>query len=75
VASGWAVNEIMRTLAGKYIYAGIQVNSSGARVAIFKTKYETDFYDTMADLLPTPQLKKGGLGLAQRPTVGVVGAL
>lgn len=45
VASGWAVNEIMRTLGGKNIYAGIQFNPSGVRVAIFKTKYETDFYD------------------------------
>ena len=45
VASGWAVNEIMRTLAGKNVYAGIQFNTSGVRVAIFKTRYETDFYE------------------------------
>lgn len=45
VASGWGVNEIIRDISGKNIYAGIQIGTSGVRVAIFKTKYETDFYE------------------------------
>ncbi|GAB3702696.1 hypothetical protein GCM10027592_32370 [Spirosoma flavus] len=45
VASGWGVNEIIRDISGKNVYAGIQIGSSGVRVAIFKTKYESDFYD------------------------------
>ena len=44
VASGWGVNEVMRALASKNVYAGIQFGSSGVRVAIFNTVYETDFY-------------------------------
>ena len=45
VASGWGVNEVMRALSSKNIYAGIQFNETGVRVAIFKTKYESDFYE------------------------------
>jgi hypothetical protein len=45
VASGWGVNEVMRALSSKNIYAGIQFNATGVRVAIFKTKYESDFYE------------------------------
>lgn len=45
VASGWGVNEIMRSISGKDVYAGIQIGPSVITVAIFKTKYETDFYD------------------------------
>ena len=45
VASGWGVNEIIRNISGKNIYAGIQIGASGVKVAIFKTKYETDFYE------------------------------
>ena len=45
VASGWGVNEIIRDLSGKNIYAGIQIGTSGVKVAIFKTRYETDFYE------------------------------
>ena len=45
VASGWGVNEVMRALASKNVYAGIQFNKTGVRVAIFNTQYETDFYE------------------------------
>ncbi|WP_461051649.1 tetratricopeptide repeat protein [Spirosoma arcticum] len=45
VASGWGVNEIIRNISGKNVYAGIQIGASVIDVAIFKTKYETDFYD------------------------------
>jgi len=45
VASGWAVNEVIRNISGKNVYAGIQIGATGINVAIFKTKYESDFYD------------------------------
>ncbi|MBD2752277.1 tetratricopeptide repeat protein [Spirosoma validum] len=45
VASGWAVNEIIRDISSKNIYAGIQIGTAGVKVAIFKTSYETDFYE------------------------------
>lgn len=45
VASGWGVNEIIRDISSKNIYAGIQIGTSGVKVAIFKTRYETDFYE------------------------------
>lgn len=45
VASGWAVNEVIRNISGKNVYAGIQIGTAGITVAIFKTKYESDFYD------------------------------
>lgn len=45
VASGWAVNEVIRDISAKNVYAGIQINPSGVRVAIFKTKYESEFYE------------------------------
>lgn len=45
VASGWAVNEIIRDISSKNIYAGIQIGTTGVKVAIFKTSYETDFYE------------------------------
>lgn len=45
VASGWAVNEVIRDIAGKNVYAGIQINASTIKVAIFKTKYESEFYE------------------------------
>ncbi|GAB3314628.1 hypothetical protein GCM10027299_03020 [Larkinella ripae] len=45
VASAWAVNELVRDISGKNFYAGIQVGDSDVKLAIFKTKYETDFYE------------------------------
>ena len=45
VASGWGVNEIIRNISSKNVYAGIQIGTAGITVAIFKTKYESDFYD------------------------------
>ncbi|GAB3883164.1 tetratricopeptide repeat protein [Spirosoma agri] len=45
VASGWAVNEIIRDISSKNVYAGIQFSATGVKVAIFKTKYESDFYE------------------------------
>ncbi|RYF45594.1 MAG: tetratricopeptide repeat protein, partial [Cytophagaceae bacterium] len=45
VASGWAVNEVVRDIAGKNLYAGIQLGVDGVRVAIIKTRYESDFYE------------------------------
>ncbi len=45
VASGWAVNEVIRDIAGKNVYAGIQINASDIKVAIFKTRYESEFYE------------------------------
>lgn len=45
VASGWAVNEAVRNIAGKNLYAGVQLGTDGVRVAIFKTRYESDFYE------------------------------
>lgn len=45
VASGWAVNEVIRNISSKNVYAGIQISTSGVKVAIFKTKYESDFYE------------------------------
>lgn len=45
VASAWGVNEVIRDVSGKNIYAGIQIGASDIKVAIFKTKYESDFYE------------------------------
>lgn len=45
VASAWAVNEIVRDLAGKNRYAGIQIGASDVKLVILKTDYETDFYE------------------------------
>ncbi|MVM30038.1 tetratricopeptide repeat protein [Spirosoma sp. HMF4905] len=45
VASAWGVNEIVRNLSNKNLYAGIQIGSSSIKLAILKTKYETDFYE------------------------------
>ncbi|CAN5550194.1 hypothetical protein BH09BAC4_BH09BAC4_19970 [soil metagenome] len=45
VASAWGVNEIVRNLSSKNLYAGIQIGSSTIKLAILKTKYETDFYE------------------------------
>lgn len=45
VASGWGVNEVIRDISGKNLYAGIQVSLSGVQIAIFKTSYESDFYE------------------------------
>ncbi|WP_461128792.1 tetratricopeptide repeat protein [Spirosoma aerophilum] len=45
VASAWGVNEIVRNLSNKNLYAGIQIGSSTIKLAILKTKYETDFYE------------------------------
>lgn len=45
VASGWAVNEVIRNITGKNAYAGIQIGTTAITVAIFQTKYESDFYD------------------------------
>lgn len=59
VASGWAVNEIIRDISSKNIYAGIQIGTEGVRVAIFKTKYETDFYEK--DIKTTFVIPNSGL--------------
>lgn len=45
VASAWGVNEIIRELSGKNLYAGIQIGANGVKLAIFKTQYESDFYE------------------------------
>ncbi|GAB4052713.1 tetratricopeptide repeat protein [Spirosoma litoris] len=45
VASAWGVNEIVRGLSNKNLYAGIQIGLSSIKLAILKTKYETDFYE------------------------------
>ncbi|WP_461132024.1 tetratricopeptide repeat protein [Spirosoma lituiforme] len=45
VASAWGVNEIVRNLTNKNLYAGIQIGTSTIKLAILKTKYETDFYE------------------------------
>lgn len=45
VASGWGVNEVIRNITGKNVYAGVQINTAGVTIAIFKTKYESDFYE------------------------------
>lgn len=45
VASAWGVNEIVRNLSSKNLYAGIQINPASIKLAILKTKYETDFYE------------------------------
>ena len=45
VASGWGVNEVIRNITGKNVYAGVQIGTAGIEVAIFKTKYESDFYE------------------------------
>lgn len=45
VASGWAVNKAVRNIAGKNLYAGVQLGTDGVRVAIFKTRYESEFYE------------------------------
>ncbi|QKZ12012.1 tetratricopeptide repeat protein [Spirosoma sp. KUDC1026] len=45
VASAWGVNEIIRDISGKNLYAGIQVGASDIKLAIFKTQYESDFYE------------------------------
>ena len=44
VASAWGVNEIVRNLSNKNLYAGIQIGTSTIKLAILKTRYETDFY-------------------------------
>ena len=45
VASAWGVNEVVRSLANKNLYAGIQIGTSSIKLAILKTQYETDFYE------------------------------
>ncbi len=45
VASAWAVNEVIRDISGKNLYAGIQIGPTDVKVAVFKTKYESDFYE------------------------------
>ncbi|MFD2569145.1 tetratricopeptide repeat protein [Spirosoma soli] len=45
VASAWGVNEVIRDISGKNLYAGIQIGASDIKLAILKTKYETDFYE------------------------------
>ncbi|GAB3902726.1 hypothetical protein GCM10028803_29900 [Larkinella knui] len=45
VASAWGVNELIRDISGKNLYAGIQFGASEVKLAIFKTKYESDFYE------------------------------
>jgi tetratricopeptide (TPR) repeat protein len=45
VASAWGVNEVVRNLSNKNLYAGIQIGTSTIKLAILKTKYETDFYE------------------------------
>ncbi|WP_080240486.1 tetratricopeptide repeat protein [Spirosoma rigui] len=45
VASAWAVNEVIRDISGKNVYAGIQIGSSDITLVILKTKYESDFYE------------------------------
>ncbi|GAB4016789.1 tetratricopeptide repeat protein [Spirosoma koreense] len=59
VASGWGVNEIIRDLSSKNVYAGIQIGRSGVKVAIFKTQYETDFYEK--DIKTTFEIPSSGL--------------
>lgn len=59
VASGWGVNEIIRNISGKNVYAGIQIGTAGVKVAIFKTKYETDFYEK--DIKTTFDIPNSGL--------------
>ena len=59
VASGWGVNEIIRALSGKNVYAGIQIGTEGVKVAIFKTRYETDFYEK--DIKSTFDIPNSGL--------------
>ena len=45
VASAWGVNEVVRNLSNKNLYAGVQIGTSTIKLAILKTKYETDFYE------------------------------
>lgn len=45
VASAWGVNELIREISGKNLYAGIQFGASDVKLAIFKTSYESDFYE------------------------------
>ncbi|MBO0938829.1 tetratricopeptide repeat protein [Fibrella sp. HMF5335] len=45
VASAWGVNELVREISGKNVYAGVQIGTSSIKVAIFKTDYESDFYE------------------------------
>ncbi|WP_460673129.1 tetratricopeptide repeat protein [Larkinella ripae] len=45
VASAWGVNELIREISGKNLYAGIQFGASDVKLAIFKTRYESDFYE------------------------------
>ncbi len=45
VASAWGVNEVIRDISGKNLYAGIQIGATDVKLAIFKTQYESDFYE------------------------------
>ncbi|MBO0932056.1 tetratricopeptide repeat protein [Fibrella aquatilis] len=45
VASAWGVNELVREISGKNVYAGVQIGTSAIKLAIFKTDYESDFYE------------------------------
>ncbi len=45
VASAWGVNEIIREISGKNLYAGVLLGTSDVKVVILKTQYETDFYE------------------------------
>ena len=45
VASAWGVNEVIRDISGRNLYAGIQIGASEVKLAIFKTQYESDFYE------------------------------
>lgn len=41
----WVLGEMLREISGKNLYAGIQFGASGAKLAIFQTKFVNGFYE------------------------------
>lgn len=51
-ASEAAMQQLIREMSGKELYAGIDVGSSGVKLAIFRTTYENGFYNKDVKVKP-----------------------
>ncbi|QJW88516.1 tetratricopeptide repeat protein [Spirosoma taeanense] len=52
-ASEAAMQQLIGETSGKDLYAGIDIGSSGVKLAIFRTKFENGFYEKDIKLKPT----------------------
>ena len=74
VASAWGVNEVIRQISGKNVYAGIQIGASEVKLAIFKTQYESDFYEKdirSVISIPDVSLMAGASGSLQKGQIAL----